>query len=113
MKGYSRIELILVGLVIFAAIAPLALAVVLMAKGPLESKTFALVDTAFGILSLCWASCLLAWLRSGQHVSSRLWIWMPPFVFFGKLPLGFRTVVVIALSLLQMVIFAVKIFMPI
>lgn len=112
MKGYSRIELSLVALVTFAVIAPLALAVVQMTKGPLESKTFAVVDAALGILSLCWAGCLLAWLRSGQHVLSKLWIWMPLFVFFGKLPLGFRTVVVLALSLLQMVIFGVKILMP-
>jgi hypothetical protein len=109
MKRYTPIEQALVALVIFAVVGPILFAVLQIKGGGLKTTTLSMVDTAFGILSLCWVACLVAWLYFKQHVTSRLWTWMPPFVFFGRLPMTIRVAVIVALCMIQMAIFVVKI----
>jgi len=48
--------------------------------------------TALGILSCI---VLTLWLIVGGGINSRLWIWLPPFLFFRKFGIHIRTIIVI------------------
>ena len=107
-KSYSQIECGLIVVVMCAILLPLSIFVMRLSDLQLDPIILKSVDVTIGVITIVALIFLIIWVKSGQALNSRLWIWLPPFVFFKSLPPKLRILFVWILCIVQLLSFGIN-----